>query len=164
MIDGCDTGVEDTGGIQAGINECAIDARNHGQFVRCVALFTRSEDLSQADRQPIMKCAAQSSIDGPVAVPSSSGGAGNASARSNPDNNAAVTSISNAMIEGRDTGVADEGGLQDAIDQCAADASSHRKFVKCVGKYTKNLKRKGIISKKERKAIKKMAKRSGVGR
>ena len=164
MIDGCDTGVEDTGGIQDGINACAFDARNHGQFVRCVAIFTRSEGMSQTDRRPVMKCAAQSSIGSPGAVPSSSGGAGNDSAKSEQGNNAVVTSVSNVMIEGRDTGVADEGGMQATIDQCAADASSHRKFVKCVRKYANGLKRQGIISKQERKAIKKMAKRSDIGR
>ena len=162
MIDGCDTGVEDTGGIQDGINACAFDARNHGQFVRCVAIFTRSEGMSQTDRRPVMKCAAQSSIGSPGAVPSSTRDA----RRSNIDtgNNVVLASLGNIVIEGRDTGVADEGGMQATIDQCAADASSHRKFVKCVRKYANGLKRQGIISKQERKAIKLMAKRSGIGR
>jgi hypothetical protein len=64
MIDGCDTGVEDPGGIQAGIDACAVDASNHGLFVRCVAIFTRAEGIPQEDRKGIMKCAAHSSIDG----------------------------------------------------------------------------------------------------
>ena len=75
MIDGCDTGVEDTDGIQDGIDACEADARNHGQFVRCVALFTRSEGMSQADRRPVMKCASQSSIGKPGSVPASSSNA-----------------------------------------------------------------------------------------
>jgi beta-lactam-binding protein with PASTA domain len=67
MIGDCDTGVEDpSGNIQAGIDACEADASNHGQFVRCTAIFTRglSSDgiISQADRRPIMNCAAQSSI------------------------------------------------------------------------------------------------------
>ena len=72
MIDDCDTGVEDTGGIQDGIDACEADARNHGQFVRCVARFTRSEGMSQADRRPVMSCASHSSIGKPGAASPSS--------------------------------------------------------------------------------------------
>lgn len=64
-IDGCDTGVQDPGGIQAGIDQCEANASNHGQFVRCVAIFTKAEGVPQSDRKGIMKCAAHSSIDGP---------------------------------------------------------------------------------------------------
>ena len=76
VIDGCDTGVEDTGGIQDGIDACAASASNHGQFVRCVAIFTRSQGMSSSDRQPVMKCASHSSIGMPGSAAASSGSNG----------------------------------------------------------------------------------------
>jgi len=75
VIDGCDTGVEDpSGNIQAGIDACEADAGNHGQFVRCTAIFTRNlvrgGAISNSDRRPIMNCASRSSIGKPGATAS----------------------------------------------------------------------------------------------
>lgn len=65
-IDGCDTGIPDSGSIQASIDACAANAKNHGDFVRCVAIYTnslRSEGvITRNERKPIMTCSAQSDI------------------------------------------------------------------------------------------------------
>jgi len=68
------------------------------------------------------------------------------------------------MMGSSDTGVADsDGSIQARVDACAASATSKRKFAKCVGKAAKSLKRSGVISKSEKKALKRAAKRSGIG-
>ena len=84
VIDGCDTGVEDTGGIQDAIDACAASASNHGQFVRCVAIFTRSQGMSSSDRQPVMKCASHSSIGMPGSATASSSGSNGLTVTKNP--------------------------------------------------------------------------------
>ena len=71
VIDGCDTGVEDQvlvdgSLISEKIAECAAGARNHGQFVRCVAHLTN--DLVDAgyitgrEQGAIQRCAARAAI------------------------------------------------------------------------------------------------------
>lgn len=70
IIDGCDTGVEDFDfhGDSASslIDACAVGARNHGQYVRCVAKLTtefqRAGLISDGEKDAIMDCAAASSI------------------------------------------------------------------------------------------------------
>jgi hypothetical protein len=71
VIDGCDSGVDNTLGadgctISDLIGECADGVSNHGQFVSCVSHLTN--DLKKAglisgrDKGAIMSCAAQSDI------------------------------------------------------------------------------------------------------
>ena len=163
-IDGCDTGVPLGEEIQANIDQCEANATNHGQFVRCVAIFTKADGVPQSDRKGIMKCAAHSSIDGSEPTALSEGG-------NVPDNNTGTpapssfaATIQNVTIDGTDTGVGDsDGSIQASVDACAASATSHRKFVKCVGKVAKSLKRSGDITKREKKRMKKAAKKSSIG-
>ena len=71
VIDGCDTGIKDQvlvdgSLISEKIAECAEGARNHGQFVRCVARLTN--DLVDAgyitggEKGAIQKCVARAAI------------------------------------------------------------------------------------------------------
>jgi hypothetical protein len=69
----CDSGVAnatlDNGCTMADeINACAADARNHGQYVRCVSAKTngwkREGLIRGVDRSRIVRCAAQSDIPG----------------------------------------------------------------------------------------------------
>ena len=70
-IDGCDSGVfndllDDGCTISDLIEECAADANNHGQFVRCVAQLTnalkREGIFSGRDKGAIQSCAGQADI------------------------------------------------------------------------------------------------------
>lgn len=70
VIDGCDTGVTDQlldgdSTISEKIAECE-GARNHGQFVRCVAQLTndlkRAEYITGQEKGAIQSCAAQADI------------------------------------------------------------------------------------------------------
>ncbi len=70
IIDGCDTGVDDfehNGSLaSAQINACADSAKNHGQFVSCVAKLTNTWKkaglITDLEKTAIMECAAQSSV------------------------------------------------------------------------------------------------------
>lgn len=73
IVDGCDSGVtnhvvdEDTlCTISDLIAECAANARNHGEFVRCVAKLTnalnRAGVITGAEKGRIQSCAARASI------------------------------------------------------------------------------------------------------
>lgn len=71
LIGECDSGVAnatlDTGCTMADeVDACAADARNHGQYVRCVGAKTngwkRAGLIRGVDRAKIVRCAAQSSI------------------------------------------------------------------------------------------------------
>ena len=68
------------------------------------------------------------------------------------------------VIDGCDSGVPDSGGIQSGIDTCVANASNHGKLVSCVTHYTKELERKGAITKDDRKAIKRCAAHSNIGK
>jgi len=71
VIDGCDTGItndmSDEGCTPAdAVAACADQARNHGQFVQCIALLAngwkRSGAITDADRGRIIRCAARADI------------------------------------------------------------------------------------------------------
>ncbi len=71
VIDGCDSGVDNTLGddgctISDLIGECAAGVRNHGQFVRCVSHLTndlkKAGVITGADKGAIMSCAGQADI------------------------------------------------------------------------------------------------------
>lgn len=68
VIDGCDTGVldrefEEDSTISGCIAECASNAKNHGQFLRCVADLTRKWQkdgiITGEEEGAIISCAAQ---------------------------------------------------------------------------------------------------------
>jgi hypothetical protein len=69
VIEGCDTGVNDQTlpsgqTMSEAIAVCQVNARNHGQFVSCVAHLTNAwvsaGYISEADKDAIMQCAAES--------------------------------------------------------------------------------------------------------
>ena len=71
VIDGCDTGVldrklEGDSSISSCIAECASNATNHGQFLRCVASLTRKLQkkgiITGEEEGAILSCAAQANI------------------------------------------------------------------------------------------------------
>jgi len=71
VIDGCDTGVldrklEDDSTISSCIAECASNAKNHGQFLRCVASLTRKLQkegiITGEEEGAILSCAALANI------------------------------------------------------------------------------------------------------
>jgi hypothetical protein len=71
VIDGCDSGVSNTL-FQTGctisdvIAQCAVDAKNHGKYVSCVARQTnslkRSKAITGKQKGAIQSCAAQADI------------------------------------------------------------------------------------------------------
>ena len=71
IIDGCDTGVQDQvlpdGSLMsAKISECATNARNHGQFVSCVAHLTNEWKgtgyITGKEKGAIQSCAARADL------------------------------------------------------------------------------------------------------
>ncbi|GAG75255.1 unnamed protein product, partial [marine sediment metagenome] len=71
------------------------------------------------------------------------------------------------IIDGCDTGVDNylfEDGctMQDLITDCADNSRNHEKFVSCVDHLTKDWKKRRLISKKEKEAIKRCAARSDI--
>ena len=66
VIADCDSGVQDTGDIQSGIDACVANATNHGKLVSCVTHYTkaleRSGNISKNDRKAIKRCTAHSDI------------------------------------------------------------------------------------------------------
>jgi len=80
----------------------------------------------------------------------------------------AITSMpvggGNVVIGACNSGIPDSGGIQSNIDACEANAGNHGKFVSCVTRYSKDLERKGIITRSDRKAIKRCAAHSSIGK
>jgi len=77
---------------------------------------------------------------------------------------AATTGGNHVVIADCDSGVQDNGEIQAGIDVCVANATNHGKLVSCVTHYTRALERKGTISKDDRKAIKRCAAHSDIGK
>ncbi|PQP35457.1 calcium-binding protein [Desulfobacteraceae bacterium SEEP-SAG9] len=73
---------------------------------------------------------------------------------------------STIVIDGCDSGVLDsdyEGqSISEWIDECAADAKNHGKFVSCVAKLTNKLKKAGIITGKKKGAIQSCAAQADI--
>jgi hypothetical protein len=66
VIDGCDTKVTSGPGMVEALCECAASAKNHGQFVSCVAAtaiqWRRQGLTNTAGIGEIVRCAAQADI------------------------------------------------------------------------------------------------------
>ena len=66
MIEDCDSGVpneQDGIFISDLIDACEADGpKNHGQFVRCVAISLKPLDLSKVEHDAILACAGSSDI------------------------------------------------------------------------------------------------------
>ena len=66
VIADCDSGVQDNGDIQAGIDACVANATNHGRLVSCVTHYTKTLErngiITKNGRKAIKGCAAHSDI------------------------------------------------------------------------------------------------------
>ena len=71
-----------------------------------------------------------------------------------PDSNLSETVVIDFCDSGVENQLSDDGcTIADLIDECAANANNHGRFVRCVAKLTNALKRDGIISGREKGAI-----------
>jgi hypothetical protein len=136
MIDGQDTGVEnrlhEEQTISERLEKCSENAKNHGQYVRCVALVARkmrkAEVLTKEEGQTIVKAAAHANIP-----PRKSG-------------------IEDLEYNGE--------LVTDLIKECKENAENKRQYVRRVYELMKELEKDGVIeTKKEKRQILKYAKR-----
>ena len=138
MIDEQDTGVENKlyegENISYWLDELAADARNHGQYVRWVALMTRkmykANVLSKEDMKAIMKAAAHANI---------------------PPRESGLEELSH-----------DGTPVTDLIKACKENAGNNREYVRCVYQLMKEMKKAGEIkTRKEKHQIRRYAARLG---
>jgi hypothetical protein len=136
IIDGQDTGVEnrlhEEQTISERLEKCSESARNHGQYVRCVALMLRkmhkANVLSRGDMKVIMKAAAQANIP-----PRESG-------------------LEDLVYNGEP--------VTDLIEACKDNAKNNRQYRRCVFDLMKDLKKEGVIEgRKQKHQIRKYAAR-----
>lgn len=134
IIDGYDTGVEnrlnDNKPISEHLAMCEENAKNHGQYVRCVAFKTRkmrrANVLNERERRAIMKAAAHANI---------------------PPIEAGLEDL-----------VHDGKSVVEWIDECRESAENWKQYKRCVQKLMKELKREDIVtSKKEMHQIRRYA-------
>ena len=84
------------------------------------------------------------------------------------DDNCPASDLSATVaINGCDTGVENqllEDGctISDRILECAAGATKHRRFVRCVKRLTRNLKKAGVITREDKRAIRKCARQADI--
>lgn len=135
VIDGRDTSVENKlyegKYISEWMDECAASARNHGQYVRCVALLTRkmskAEVLAKEERRAIRKAAAQANIP-----PKESG-------------------LEDLVYNGKPVSA--------WIEECKESAENNKQYKRCVSHLTKEMKKEGLITRKENRLIRRYAAR-----
>jgi hypothetical protein len=136
IIDGQDTGVENAiyneEAISVWLDKVAAEARNHGQYVRGVALMLRkmhkAEVLSSNEMKIIMKAAAHANIP-----PRESG-------------------LEDLVYNGEP--------VTDLIEACKEDAKNNRQYRRCVFDLMKELKKEGVIEgRKQKHQIRKYAAR-----
>jgi hypothetical protein len=134
IIDGHDTGVENRLNDDKPISEhlaiCEENAKNHGQYVRCVALKTRrmrrNDVLNKDERRQIMKAAAHANIP-PI----------------------------EAGLEGLEY---DGTPVVDLINECKESAENRKEYRRCVRKLMKEMKKEGVkATRHERKLMLKYA-------
>ena len=136
VIDGQDTGVENRLNDGIPISDhlaiCEENAKNHGQYVRCVALMTRkmhkANVLNYEERGSIMKAAAHANI--PPRKPG----------------------LEDLVYNGEP--------VTDLIEECKENAKNNRQYRRCVFDLMKELKKEGVIeSRKQKHEIRKYAAR-----
>lgn len=71
------------------------------------------------------------------------------------------------VIDGCDTGVGNQilnccCNISDRITECATGTSEHRQFVRCINSLTKDLKKAGLITGKEKSVIQKCARKANI--
>ncbi len=136
FIDGQDTGVEnrlhEEQTISERLEKCSENAKNHGQYVRCVALMARmlrkAQVLTEEEGQTIMKAAAHANIP-----PVESG------------------------LEGLSY---DDRPVTELIKECKENAGSNRQYEQCVSHLVKEMKKDGVIkTRKDKHLIRRYAAR-----
>lgn len=136
MIDGQDTAVENGLYREKPISEwlegCSERAKNHGQYVRCMALMTRkmrkAKVLEKEDRRAIMKAAAHANIP-----------------------------KKETSLEGL---VYNDKPVIEWIEECKESAENNRQYVRCVYQLMKEMKKEGVIkTRKEKHQIRRYAAR-----
>jgi hypothetical protein len=134
MIDGQDTGVENKTyqdeTISYWLDEIAAEARNHGQYVRGVALMLRkmhkADLLSREEMKIIMKAAAHANIP------------------------KKETGLEDLVYKGEP--------VTESIEACKEGAKNNRQYRRCVFDLMKELKKEGVIeSRKQKHQIRKYA-------
>jgi hypothetical protein len=136
MIDGYDTGVENglykDKAISEWLDDCAGAARNHGEYVRCVALLTRNmkkaELLNRQERRTIVKAAAHANI---------------------PPRKSGLEALEyNGEL------------VTDLINECKDNANTRREYRRCIRDLIKELKQEDVIkTRKEKHQIRRYAAR-----
>jgi hypothetical protein len=129
IIDGHDTGVENRLNDDKPISEhlaiCSENAKNHGQYVRCVAFKTRKmrrkDVLNKDERRAIMKAAAHANIP-PI----------------------------EAGLEGLEY---DGKPVVEWIDDCKENAKDKREYRRCVRKLMKEMKKEGVKATRHEKKL-----------
>jgi len=128
IIDGRDTGVldfylEDNTLFSSRLEEIAANARNHGQYVRWVAFWTRrahrDDKLDKEQMKAIIKAAAHANIP-----PRKSG-------------------LEDLVYNGEP--------VTDLIEQCKEDAENNKEFMRCVYGLMKEMKKEGVIEGRKQK-------------
>lgn len=121
MIDGQDTGVEnklykDGRYVSEWLDDCA-SARNHGEYVRCVALLTKNMKkgnlLNEEEKGAIMKAAAHANI---------------------PPRKSSIEDLSH-----------DGTPVTELIKDCKENAESNRQYMSCVSDLMRDMKKDGVI-------------------
>lgn len=129
VIDGQDTGVEnrlhEEQTISERLEKCSENAKNHGQYVRCIALMTRklrkAEVLTREEGQNIIKAAAHANIP-----PVESG------------------------LEGLEY---DGTPVTDLIKDCKENTKNNRQYMRCVFHLMRDMKKDGVIKTRKDKHL-----------
>jgi hypothetical protein len=135
VIDGYDTGVENRLNDDKPISEhlaMCEEAKNHGQYVRCVGLkirqMRRKKILNEDESRAIMKAAAHANIP-----PRESG-------------------LEDLVYNGTP--------VTDLIKECKENAENNREYMRCVRQLMKEMKKEGVIkSRKEKHKMRRYAAR-----
>jgi len=129
LIDGRDTNVEnklyEDKYISEWMDECAVSAGNHGQYVRCVALLTRkmvkAHVITRKEKRAIQKTAAHANIP-----PRDSG-------------------LEDLAYNGQP--------VTAWIDQCKESSENHREYKRCVSQLMRDMKKEGVITTRKQKHL-----------
>jgi len=136
MIDGQDTGVEnrlyEEQTVSERLDKCSENAKNHGQYVRCVALMTRmlrkAEVLTEEEGQTLVKAAAHANIP--------------------------------PVESGLEDLVLDDRPVTELIKECKENAENNGQYVRCVSHLMKEMKKEGVIkTRKDKHQIRRYAAR-----
>jgi len=146
VIGAFDTGIPDREWedryISEWIDEYAQSARNHGQFVKRMVRLTRKlmRDgvITRGEKKVLRRTARWANI---------------------PSIGIEVSERGTIVIGGRDTRIDDrtyDGYLiSEWLSECSGDADTHGQFVSCVSQLMKNMKKEGLVTKKDKHVMRK---------